>query len=88
MSWPAASTAGEAAPSAGIFSEATPTDVWPENLRTNLRGMNREPGLDGVADVGGSAKPALGSGVSSMTIGTAVRRDAPGVGVTGDEGEM
>ena len=88
MSWPAASTAGEAAPSAGVVGEAVPTDVSPENLRTNFRGMKREPGLDADADVGGKAKPALGLGVSSTVIGTAVGSDAPGVGVAGDEGKM
>ncbi len=86
-SWPAALTAGEAAPSAGVVGEAVPADVSPENLRTNFCGMKREPGLDADAGVG-RAKPALGLGVSSMVIGTAVGRDAPGVGVAGDEGKM
>ena len=84
MSWPVASTAGEAAPSAG----AVPMEVSPEDFRTNLRGMEREPGLDADADVGARAKPAFGLGVSSADMGAAVGSDAPGLCVAGDEGSM
>ena len=43
-SCPVASTAGKAAPSTGVFGEAVPTEVSPENLCMNFRGMKREPG--------------------------------------------
>lgn len=83
-SCPAASTAGETTSSA-VAGDAVPTDVSPENLRTNLRRMKHEPRLD--AD-GGRAKPAVSRGVSSTVMGIAVASDARGVGVVGEEGKM
>ena len=43
-SCPIASTAGDAAPSTGVFDEAVTTEVSPKNLRMNFRRMKREPG--------------------------------------------